>query len=243
MTEQKNAPDRNDTQDQAMNDADEQTIDTAAPVGEQSHDASMDPRARIAALETEVETARNDYMRALAEVENVRRRSAREREDAANYAITKFARDLLPVADNLERALAAVDGEARDREPVLDALTNGVAMTHRELLSVLERHGVKSIPAAGEPFDPHVHEAMFEVPDSSVPHGTIVEVMETGYMLHDRTLRPARVGISKGGPKRESGHNNEGEASAPEAGNDAAAYTRRTTGDQQTTGGQVDEKL
>jgi len=124
-----------------------------------------------------------------------------DRQEAGQYAITGFARDLLTVADNLQRALASVDADARAADPALAALTEGVEMTEKELLTVMERHGVKPIAAQGRPFDPHVHEALYEVPNPDVPHGTVVQVAQTGYLLHDRTLRPARVGIARGGPK------------------------------------------
>ena len=156
---------------------------------------------RLAAAEAEVARLKNEYLRALAEMENVRKRAARDRQEAGHYAIAGFARDLLSVADNLQRALASVDPQAQAADPALQALTSGVEMTEKELLTVLERHGVKPIAAMGQPFDPHVHEALYELPDPTVPHGTVVQVAQTGYMLHDRTLRPARVGLARGGPK------------------------------------------
>jgi molecular chaperone GrpE len=169
--------------------------DAAAPV----EAAAM--AERLLAAEAEAARLKDEYLRALAETENVRRRAARDRQEAAQYAITAFARDLLSVADNLQRALASVDAEACASDPALAALTEGVAMTEKELLTVMERHGVKPIPAEGQPFDPHVHEALYEIPNPDVPHGTVVQVAQTGYLLHDRTLRPARVGIARGGPK------------------------------------------
>lgn len=156
---------------------------------------------RLAAADAEVARLKDEYLRALAETENVRRRAARDRQEASQYAISGFARDLLSVADNLQRAMASVDAQARASDPALDALMSGLELTAKELKAVFERHGVKPIEAEGRPFDPHVHEAMYEVPDSSVPHGTVLHVVQAGYLLHDRTLRPARVGISRGGPK------------------------------------------
>jgi molecular chaperone GrpE len=163
--------------------------------------AAAEMAERLAAAEAEAARLKEEYLRALAETENVRKRAARDRQDAGQYAITGFARDLLSVADNLQRALASVDAGARAADPALAALVDGVEMTEKELLGVLERHGVKPIDAHGQPFDPHVHEAMFELPDASVAHGTVVQVLQAGYRLHDRTLRPARVGIARGGPK------------------------------------------
>jgi molecular chaperone GrpE len=156
---------------------------------------------RLAAVEAEAARLKDEYLRALAETENVRRRAARDRQEAGQYAITAFARDLLSVADNLQRALASVDATARAADPALAALTDGVAMTEKELLTVFERYGVRPIAADGQPFDPHVHEALYEVPNADVPHGTVMQVAQTGYTLHERTLRPARVGIAKGGPR------------------------------------------
>lgn len=159
---------------------------------------------RLAEAEQEIAKVKDDFLRALAEAENVRRRAARDKVDASKYAITGFARDLLSVADNLRRAADSVDAEARTRDPALEALVTGVEMTEKELLGVLERHGVTPIAAEGQRFDPHVHEAMYEVPDESVPHGTVVQVLERGYMIHDRPLRPSRVGVSRGGPRERS---------------------------------------
>lgn len=161
--------------------------------------------AKLSELEAQIAQLKEDRLRALAEVENVRRRAARDRQDASQYAISNFARDVLSVADNLQRALSAVDPATRTTDPALDALINGVEMTERELLAVLDRHGVKAIDAEGQPFDPHVHEAMFEIPNPTVPHGTVLQVLQRGYVVHDRTLRPARVGISRGGPKVQPG--------------------------------------
>lgn len=156
---------------------------------------------RLAKAEAEVAELSEKWKRALADAENVRRIAARDREDASKYAISRFARDILSVADNLRRALESMDKDARATDPGLDALASGVELTERELLTTLARYGITPIPAASQPFDPHVHEAMFEVPNESVPHGTVVHVVEPGYMIHDRPLRPARVGVSKGGPK------------------------------------------
>lgn len=157
--------------------------------------------ARLAELEAQLDETTEKWKRALAETENVRRIAARDRDDASRYAVSKFARDLLSVADNLHRALESVDPEVRDGDASLDALAGGVELTERELLTAFARYGITQIEAAAQPFDPHVHEALFEVPDESVPHGTVVHVVEPGYMIHDRPLRPARVGVSKGGPK------------------------------------------
>lgn len=179
---------------------------TAAAAGEPEPGAAAAPAtpadARIVALEAEVARLKDERLRALAEVENTRRRAQRDREEAGQFAIGGFARDLLAVADSLERALGAIDPGQRGADPALEALAGGIEATDRQLQGVLERHGVRRMAADGEAFDPHRHEAMFEVANEAVPHGTIFQVLEHGYTLHERTLRPARVGVTRGGPKR-----------------------------------------
>ena len=142
---------------------------------------------------------------AKAEVENVRRRLETQAEERGKYAVMNFAKDVLSVADNLRRALDAVPAEARESSELGKTLTVGVEMTERELLGTLERYGIRPVPAHGERFDANVHQAMMEVEDSTVAAGTVVLVMQTGYKIHDRLLRPALVGVSKGGPKTPSG--------------------------------------
>ncbi|MCH2326203.1 MAG: nucleotide exchange factor GrpE [Rhodospirillales bacterium] len=151
--------------------------------------------------EQQVEELNDKLLRALAEAENVRRRAEREKSDAAKYAITNFAREVLGVADNMKRAMASVDSEARKKDPALEQLMVGLEMTEREMLSTFERFGIKPIEAMGEKFDHNLHEAMFELDDTSKPAGTVMQVVEAGYLLNDRLLRPAKVGVSKGGPK------------------------------------------
>ena len=155
---------------------------------------------RLAAVEAELADTKDKLLRALAETENVRRRAQREREDATRYGAANFARDVLTVGDNLRRALnSAPEEEARDT--VMSNLLAGVAATERELLAALERHGVKRLePQPGERFDPNFHEAMFEVDGAGRPAGSIVQVMQPGYVIHDRLLRPAMVGVAKAAP-------------------------------------------
>lgn len=142
---------------------------------------------------------RERLLRTMAELENTRRRGEREREDTAKYAIAGFARSVLTVADNLRRAIASVPEEARGSE-ALKPLLEGVEMTERELLRAFERHGIKAVEPLGEKFDHNFHQAMFEVESAGQPPGTVVQVMETGYVIADRLLRPAMVGIAKAGP-------------------------------------------
>lgn len=141
-------------------------------------------------------------LRTLAEMENLRKRTEREVADAGLRGITAFARDMLGVADNMRRALEAVGPEARkSADPAVKALIDGVELTEREFLKALERNGVRQFNPQGQKFDPNVHQAIFEVPDASVPAGHVVQVVQPGYMIGDRVLRPALVGVSKGGPK------------------------------------------
>jgi molecular chaperone GrpE len=157
------------------------------------------------ALAKEAAEARDKMLRTLAEMENLRKRTSREVADARTYGITGFARDVLEIADNLQRALDAVPAEARENaEPGLKALIEGVELTERSLLNALEKNGVKKFDPSGGKFDPNFQQAMYEVPDPSVPAGTVVQVMQSGYMIGERVLRPALVGVSKGGAKAPS---------------------------------------
>ena len=156
--------------------------------------------ARIAALEAELAEQKDRLLRALAETENVRRRAQREREDASKYAVTGFAKELLSAADNLRRALDSLP-EADVKDERMRSLLAGVAATERELLGVFERHGIRRIDPIGERFDHNLHQAIFEAERPDQPSGTIVEVLQPGYVLHDRLLRPAMVGVAKGGPR------------------------------------------
>jgi molecular chaperone GrpE len=156
----------------------------------------------VEALAKEAADARDKMLRTLAEMENLRKRTAREVSDARTYGITGFARDVLDIADNLQRALDALPVEARaNADPGLMSLIEGVELTERSLLNTLEKNGVKKFDPAGQKFDPNFQQAMYEVPDASVPSGTVVQVVQTGYMIGERILRPALVGVSKGGAK------------------------------------------
>ncbi|XWN32201.1 MAG: nucleotide exchange factor GrpE [Devosia sp.] len=168
-----------------------------------AEDASPAPeKDPMQELQREAEETRQHMLRALAEAENVRRRAQRDVADARSYAITSFARDLLSVSDNFQRALAAIDGMGEDDLPTeLKNLMDGVRMTERELQSVFERHGVTTLNPVGERFDPNKHQAMFEIENTEVASGTVVQVVQAGSMIGERILRPAMVGVSKGGPK------------------------------------------
>ena len=160
----------------------------AEAAGPEEVDPLAEQAARIAELEVEAQTLRDERLRALAEVENMRRRSERERREASRYGATALARDLLGVADNLRRALAT--GAA-------DGLLEGVEMVERELGAAFARHNIARIEAEGERFDHNRHQAMFEVETADAEAGTVVQVVQEGYLLHDRLLRPAMVGVAK----------------------------------------------
>jgi molecular chaperone GrpE len=175
--------------------------------------------AELEKAKAEVAEYKDKALRAVAELENFRRRAEKEREDVAKYAISNFAREMLPVADNLRRALdsqPSVDGEAA---APLKAFIAGVELTERELLAAFERFGLKKIEPMGQPFDHNFHQAMFEIEDAGQPAGTVVQVMQAGYLLKDRLLRPALVGVSKGGPARTA--EGRAEAAASSAANEA----------------------
>lgn len=172
-----------------------------APSGESGDDFAADREAFLR-LAAENEDLKDRALRVAAEMENLRRRTQRDVQDARAYAVTNFARDMLGVSDNLRRALDAIPAEARDSgDQGFAALIEGVEMTERAMLSALERHGVKKLAPLGERFDPNFHQAMFEIPDAEKPANTVVQVMQDGYVIGDRVLRPAMVGVSKGGPK------------------------------------------
>jgi molecular chaperone GrpE len=154
------------------------------------------------ALVKEAAEAKDKMLRTLAEMENLRKRTQREVADARTYGIAGFARDILDIADNLQRALDAVPAEARaSADAGLTALIEGVELTERSLIRTLEKNGVQKFEPVGEKFDPNVQQAMYEVPDSSVAPGTVVQVVQAGYMIGERVLRPALVAVSKAAPK------------------------------------------
>ncbi len=152
---------------------------------------------RIEMLEREIDKAKDQTLRAMAETENMRKRAAREREDASKFAVTGFARDLLSVADNLRRAIEAVAHNKDQNDERMKTLVSGIEATERELLAVFERNGIKKLEPLHQPFNPNHHEVMFEAPVEGLPPGIIFQLVQPGYLLHDRLLRPARVGVVK----------------------------------------------
>jgi molecular chaperone GrpE len=167
----------------------------------------------IAALQAEAAELKDKWLRAHAEVENVRKRAEKEKEETARYAIAKLARDIVAVGDNFQRAIDAVPAGAAEQDPALKSFLEGVTLTERELLNALERHGIKRLQPVNEPFNPHLHQAVMEVPREDLAAGTIVQVFQAGYTIADRVLRPAMVSVAKGGPKPPGGP--EGQSPVP----------------------------
>jgi molecular chaperone GrpE len=178
--------------------------DAAAPAEPQdgapgSEEAKI--AALVAALQAEVTDLKDRLLRTHAEMDNIRKRGEREKADTLKYAVSKFAQDVLSVGDNVQRAIAAVPPEAAEHDAALKSFLEGVTMTERELINVLERHGIKRMDPLGEPFNPHQQQAVMEAQNADVPHGTVTQVLQAGYMIEDRVLRPAMVIVAKGGPK------------------------------------------
>jgi len=171
-------------------------LDAEAP--EQA--AATGPEAEIAKLQAERDDLKDKLLRTLAEMENLRRRTEREVADAKAYATTSFARDMLGSSDNLRRALESLP-DAAQADAAAKAFYDGVELTERELLKTLERHGVRKIDPQGEKFDPNLHQAMFEAPDATIAKGLVSKVVQVGYKIGERVLRPALVGVSAGAPK------------------------------------------
>ena len=177
-------------------DATDNTAATAETAAEQGEGSAGE---KVAALEAEVASLKDQLLRTLAETENIRRRAQREREDTAKYAVSSFAKDLVSVADNLRRAVEAVTPEQREQDEALKNLLVGIEATERQLLAAFDRGGIKKMEALGEPFDPNFHQVVFEVENTGKPGGTIVQVLQDGYTIHGRLLREAMVGAAKRG--------------------------------------------
>lgn len=159
--------------------------------------AASAAEVRVTELEIEVNRLRDQALRALADAENTRRRAQREIEDNSRYAVANLARDLLPVADNLRRALDSVPANDRAGDQRLEGICAGVELTERELLAVFERFAIKRVDPLGQPFDHNLHQAMFEIETAEYPPGTVAHVLQPGYVIHGRLLRPAMVGVAK----------------------------------------------
>jgi molecular chaperone GrpE len=174
---------------------------SATPQPGSAEQAQRTPHDVIVALQAEAADLKDRLLRAHAEVENIRKRSEREKEETAKYAVTKLARDVVNVGDNFQRAIDAIPPGAAEQDDALKSFLEGVTMTERELLNVLERHGIRRVQPVNELFNPHVHQAVMEIQRSDMPSGTIVQVFQAGFMIEDRVLRPAMVAVAKGGPK------------------------------------------
>jgi len=162
--------------------------------------------SREAGLRSEVAELKDRLLRAMADTENVRRRAEREKAEATLYAASNFARDLLSVADNMARALEAMPEKQREKaDEATRNLLAGIDLTYRELMQVFERYNIHRVDPLGERFDPHFHQAMFEVPNPEAPPGTVVQVVQPGYRIGERVLRPALVGVAKAGPRNGPG--------------------------------------
>lgn len=193
-----------------MSDENKSVEDPAAanPAFDDAEIAPEQMKAVITALQGELDkktaelAARQDqYLRAVAETENVRRRLEKEKEETAKYAISRFAKDILTVGDNFQRAIAAVPKDALETDPALQSLLDGVVLAERDYRGALERHGIVIVDPVGQPFNPHHHQAVMQQENAEVPDGTVLQVLQVGYLLEDRCLRPAMVIVSKGGPK------------------------------------------
>ncbi|UCH74989.1 MAG: nucleotide exchange factor GrpE [Rhodospirillales bacterium] len=182
----------------------EEALADANQTSEVAGGGASSPEDRIAALEAEALSMKDQLLRALAEAENTRRRAERDRGEAAKYGAVGLARDLLSVADNLRRALEALPEDARkDGADWAKDLITGVELIEKDFLDAFARHGIEKLEPVGQPFDHNFHQAMFEIEDPEKPAGTVVQLMQPGYRLHDRLLRAAMVGVSRGGPKPE----------------------------------------
>lgn len=171
-------------------------------LGLDSEEGEPDPFVVLERLRAENDELNDKLLRAAAEMQNIRKRAERDRQEAGQYAATAFARDIISVADNLTRALQAMGDEGRaNADEATKNLIDGIEMTERELINVFQRHGITRIDPEGERFDPNLHEAMFEAENPDLPAGTVMSVAQCGYKIAERVLRPAMVGVSKGGPK------------------------------------------
>jgi molecular chaperone GrpE len=178
--------------------SDENAASGETPEAEILEEQAVDP---IEALRAENADLKDRVLRSHAEMENLRKRTERDVNDTRSYAIAGFARDMLSATDALSRALMVLPAEARENgDATTKGLIDGIELAEREMQRLLAKHGVKPIEAEGQKFDPHKHQAMFEVPDLSKPEGTVVPVVQAGFAIGDRVLRPAMVGVAKGGP-------------------------------------------
>ena len=179
----------------------QENIDLEKAADEYLNQAGAAPDDEVLALKAELSEANDRYIRTQAEMENLRKRTERELLNRSRFAISKFAESVLSVGDNIQRAIQAVPADATRDNPALSSLIDGIKVTERELNNILERHDIKPLDVEGQLVDPNFHQAMYEIPNPDVPSGTILQIVQKGYMIGDRLLRAAQVGVAKGGPK------------------------------------------
>ncbi|MDI4665228.1 nucleotide exchange factor GrpE [Xanthobacter autotrophicus] len=216
MSEQKRAPETGgDASENGANKGINEATAEAEALATADQEIAGDLAGERQRLEAEVASMKDKFLRAFAEAENIRRRAEKEVADARTYGIASFARDVLNVADDLARALGSLDETAKAAaDGPFKSLIEGLELTERGLVKALEKHGIRKIEPKGEKFDPNLHQAMFEVPDPSVPTGTVVQVVQAGFVIGERVLRPAMVGVARGGPKAEAAPGADKEAGA-----------------------------
>ena len=217
----------NEKPDESANSGGPDRGDSAAAQTEAGQDIQAQLQ-ELAQLRAENSDLRDKLLRAMAEMENFRRRSERDKSDGMKYAVSEFARDAVSIGDNLRRAIEAAQKEPLEQNPALKTLVEGMEVTERELFKVLERHGITRFDPLGEKFDPHLHEAMVKVDVPGAPAGAVVQVLHAGYKIGDRTLRPAAVIVAKGGTPARPPESTESPAAGGGAANENDSRTRPT---------------
>ena len=237
-------------EDDDDNELDKEELESANADCDEEEDAtSEETTPTYEELQSEVAALKDQLLRSLAEGENIRRRTEREKADQSKYAITNFAREIISVADNLTRALESISEDVRAENEELGNVCVGIEMTDKELTNTFEQFNIKSINSVGQKFDHNIHQAMFEVDDPNQPSGMVVQEIQKGYVLHDRLLRPAMVGVSKGGPKLEVAEKDSSISESPKdkAANDSSsAYEKQSEAANQVAEGnsnQLDKEL
>ena len=210
---------------------------------DQDQDPPRDVDAEIESLQIQVSDLNDKLLRAMAETENVRRRAQRDKEDASKYGIKNFALKVIVIADNLRRGLDSVNSKDRENNAAFENIVVGIEMVERELLNMLAQFGIKPMEVMGEKFDPMMHEAMFEIEDAKADVGTISQVLEVGYLIYERTLRAAKVGITKGGPQVSKEQSEENKADSMPSGKKAVKDNDPYEGKGVEPGIKLDEEL
>ena len=231
----------NPEQDEFSSSADSPAEDPKETNSDETESEELEQEPTIEELNSEIESLKDQLLRSLAEGENIRRRTDREKKDASKYAITNFAREIISVADNLNRALTSVSEEKMAQNEDLKNLFIGIQMTHSQFMTSLEQFNISVLTTVGEKFDHNIHQAMYEIEDTSCPAGMVLEEVQRGYMLHDRLLRPAMVGVSKGGGKPDNEKNDANEIETPKetvANTSSSAYEKQA----EALDASVDEK-